>query len=461
MAAKNSERNQKKRRSFRKYFSSLFEIRSDMVSYDQLRRMMEENIEIRGSNIWILIMAIFIASIGLNVNSTAVIIGAMLVSPLMSGILTMGYSLATSDLAMLRRAFTRFATQVVVSLFASTIYFFLTPLKVPTSEMIARTSPTLWDVLIALFGGIAGAIGNTRQEKGNVIPGVAIATALMPPLCTVGYGIATMQPRFIFGALYLFTINALFIMLSTALVTKLMGIPSQMYGELKWKKHVKRLITSITVLTVIPSVLIGGFKVYQTVMEQNFANFLNSEFTFSDTQVVKSDMDMFNREISVSLVGTQISDEVIEVLERALPRYNLADYTLSVTQNDFYQADSSETVTIAVQEKTIQELQAQVENQQQKIEGMESAVAGQIDCKTLAENAELIFTKLSDCSCGIMSNSRGDYILLCASAGEPLQPEEEDTIQNWLRIETGLSCVELRITEISLSEENGEVSDGS
>lgn len=430
----------------RAYFSRLFDIRSSMMSYDQLHTMMEENTDIQGSNMWILIMAILIASIGLNVNSTAVIIGAMLISPLMSGILTMGYSLATSDLTMLRKAFIRFLTQMIISLIASTIYFFISPLKVPTSEMIARTSPTLWDVLIALFGGIAGAIGNTRREKGNVIPGVAIATALMPPLCTVGYGLATMQPRFIFGALYLFSINTLFIMLATAFVTKLMGIPALQDGELKRRKRVKRLISAITVLTVIPSVLIGGFQVYQTVMEQNFANYLANEFSFSDAQVVKSDMDLFNRKASVSLIGTQISGEVIERLEQELPQYDLNGYTLSVTQNHYSQTDSSEMVTIAVQEKTIQELQTQVESQQEHIEKMEAALAAQIDCKQIAENAEIIFTKLSCCSCGVMSDADGDYMLLCASVDQPLLPEEEQMIQNWLRTETDISRTELIFT---------------
>ena len=207
------------------YFQRVFDIHSDMMSYEAINEMMEENTVISGSNMWILIMAILIASIGLNVNSTAVIIGAMLISPLMSGILTMGYSLAVRDLDMLKKALGRFGTQVAISLVTSTLYFIITPLDVPTSEMIARTSPTIWDVMVALFGGIAGIIGNTRKKKGNVIPGVAIATALMPPLCTASYGIATLQPRFIFGALYLFLINMLFIALSAAAVTVILRVP--------------------------------------------------------------------------------------------------------------------------------------------------------------------------------------------------------------------------------------------
>ena len=445
MKSKGSMSIDNKKGKIRNYFSKLFDIRSDMMDNEELREMMEENTIIHGSNMWILIMAILIASIGLNVNSTAVIIGAMLVSPLMSGILTMGYSLATSDLTLLRKAFVRFGTQVIISLIASTIYFWISPLDVPTSEMIARTSPTLWDVLIALFGGIAGGIGNTRKKKGNVIPGVAIATALMPPLCTTGYGLATLQPRFILGAFYLFTINTLFIMLSAALVTKLMGIPTHKVTDTHRQKRIHRFIMVITVITVVPSVLIGGLKVYQTVMEQNAANYLDTEFVFSDTQVVQSEMDIFNREISVSLVGVQVSDEVIARLEQELPQYGLEGYSLHITQNKSAENTDSEKVTIAVQEQTIQALQARLEEQQAQLDEMNDALSAQIDCKKLAEDSSHIFTKLSDCSCGIMSDSNGEYILLTAAVKEPLSAEEEQIIKNWLLTESKLPRAELYI----------------
>lgn len=153
------------RGGIKEYFHRLFDIHDDMMDYKELDEMMEENTVIHGSNMWILMLAILIASIGLNVNSTAVIIGAMLISPLMSGILTMGYALAVRDLTLLRKALKRFGTQVCISLAASTVYFLISPLSAPTEEMIARISPTLWDVLIALFGGIAGIIGNTRQKE--------------------------------------------------------------------------------------------------------------------------------------------------------------------------------------------------------------------------------------------------------------------------------------------------------
>lgn len=251
-----------KRTGVRKFMADLLNMHDGMMSYEEIDEMMLENTVIHGPNMWILCLAALIASIGLNMNSTAVIIGAMLISPLMSGIMTMGYSLAVRDLRLLRRALLRFGTQVVISLISSTVYFLITPIDTPTAEMIARTSPTIWDVLIALFGGIAGAIGNTRREKGNVIPGVAIATALMPPLCTAGYGIASGQPSFFLGAFYLFLINTLFISLSTMIVTMMLRVPYHRNVSDKKQKVINRAVAAITIVAAVPSVFFGASTVY-------------------------------------------------------------------------------------------------------------------------------------------------------------------------------------------------------
>lgn len=431
--------------SVKAYFHSLLDMRSDMLSYDELHDMMEENTVIRGANMWILMLAIFIASIGLNVNSTAVIIGAMLISPLMSGILTIGYSLAIRDLAMLKKAVTRFGTQVMISLIASTIYFTLSPLTTATSEMIARTSPTLWDVLIALFGGIAGSIGNTRKKTSNVIPGVAIATALMPPLCTVGYGIATKQLEFILGAFYLFAINTLFIALSALIVTKMLGVPSQKELDAKKQKRVNRIITTLIVVTVVPSILSGAHTVYKSVLEKNIESYLNDEFVFADTQLVQSDIDNMNKVISVSLVGTQLSDTRIAELESRLADYSLGDYTLRVTQNKSIEGADGDKVTIAVQENTIQELQEQLEVEKEKNDELAESLENQIDCAELADRTAAIFTKLTDVSCGLMFGENGNYILLTGRSSASLTREETQTIRNFIETESGISDIKLQI----------------
>lgn len=442
---------EKKTDRAKKYFRELLDIRDDMMSCEEIDAMMLENTAIHGANMWILMLAIFIASIGLNVNSTAVIIGAMLISPLMSGILTMGYSLAVKDLALMRRSLASFGTQVAISLIASTVYFLLTPLQEPTAEMIARTSPTIWDVLIALFGGIAGMIGNTRQKKGNVIPGVAIATALMPPLCTAGYGLATLQPRFLLGAFYLFAINTLFIALSAALVTVLLKVPAHRQISPLRQKKINRIILSITIITVIPSILIGGMTVYNSVMDSNIDRYLKSQFVFSDTQLVQSSADKLEKKISVSLVGQPVSQEAIELLRKELTNYGLEGYTLHVTQNSVStELENSDRVTIALQENTISALQKKLEEKEReldevnrKLDDCESSPDPADKLQTLCETAPQIFTKLKECSVGYMSDSAGEYILLTAAVNGPMSDAEIETLENWLRTETGIDRVKI------------------
>ncbi|MGN1450565.1 MAG: DUF389 domain-containing protein [Eubacteriales bacterium] len=429
----------------KEYFARVFDIHSDMMSYEEINDMMEENTVIHGSNMWILIMAILIASIGLNMNSTAVIIGAMLISPLMSGILTMGYSLEVRDLDMLKKALGRFGTQVAISLAASTLYFVISPLDTPTAEMIARTSPTIWDVLIALFGGIAGIIGNTRKKKGNVIPGVAIATALMPPLCTAGYGIATLQPRFIFGALYLFLINTMFIALSAAEVSIILRVPIHKNISLKRQKRINRIIGVITIIVVIPSLFIGASTVYSSVMERNVQNYLNNEFIFENTQLVQSSTDIKNKQINVSMVGQTISDDVIKRLEQVLTSYNLDDYTLHITQNSISAADvdNSDKITIAIQENTISELQTQLAEAQERLDEFENSTAAKLDFNALARKAESIFAVLSDCSCGITADENGEYVVLVANTNRMLSAPETRIIEDWLKTESGITQARL------------------
>lgn len=431
------------------YFHNLLEMRSNMLSYEELHDMMEENTIIHGANMWILMLAILIASIGLNVNSTAVIIGAMLISPLMSGILTIGYSLAIRDLSMLRKAATRFGTQVIISLITSTIYFSLSPLDTATSEMIARTSPTIWDVLIALLGGIAGSIGNTRKKTSNVIPGVAIATALMPPLCTVGYGIATRQANFIFGAFYLFGINTLFIALSALIVTKMLGVPSHRELDAKRQKRINRIITALIVIAVIPSTLGGAYTVYRSVLERNIASYLENEFVFADTQLVQSSADYQNKVISVSLVGAQLSDEKISQLEDELEKHDLSGYKLRVTQNRSVEGADGDKVTIAVQENTILELQEQLDEEIKKNQSLSADISGQVDCASLAEKTSEIFTKLTDVRCGLMFGENGKTILLTCNTSSPLTPDETETLRNFIKTESGVSEVELQIAPLN------------
>src|SRR5690606_16185061 len=213
----------------------------------------KSNISFRGSNLWILACAIVIASVGLNVNSTAVIIGAMLISPLMSPIVGAGLALAIYDFDLLKKSGKNLLIATIVSLAVASIYFYISPFKEAQSELLARTSPNIYDVLIAFFGGLVGVIALTRVEKGNPIPGVAIATALMPPLCTAGYGLAIGNFSYFFGAFYLYTINCFFICISTFLIIKYLKYQPVRHLNEKSEKQIRYGISVLIVLMIVPS----------------------------------------------------------------------------------------------------------------------------------------------------------------------------------------------------------------
>ena len=197
-----------------------FRLVHEREAFPYIREEIEKGVEFNGTNLWILIFAILIASLGLYSNSTAVVIGAMLISPLMGPIIGMGFGMAISDITILKRSTLNLLFASAVSLSMSTLFFLLAPTHEVTSELLHRTSPNIDDVMIAFFGGLAGMLAMSSKLKGNVIPGAAIATALMPPLCTAGYGLATWNGTYFFGALYLFLINTVFIAAATFVTTR-------------------------------------------------------------------------------------------------------------------------------------------------------------------------------------------------------------------------------------------------
>ena len=244
-----------------KEFKELFSLHLDTDEAGTIDNI-QKSIEFKGGNLWGLLGAVFIASIGLNMNSTAVVIGAMLISPLMGPIVGMGYSIVTNDFQTLKAAFRNLLIFVVGSIFTSTMYFMLSPIKSLTDELYARTYPTFYDVLIAVFGGFVGIVASSRADRGNAIPGVAIATALMPPLCTVGYGIATAQWAYATGAFYLFFINSVFIAATTGVVVLILKFPKREFLDPQVEKRYNFLILFIVIVTIGPS-LYTGYDVIQ------------------------------------------------------------------------------------------------------------------------------------------------------------------------------------------------------
>ncbi len=248
--------NKENRDGLKETIKKAFSLSEDTASNEEIRDRLLDGGKITGTNMCVLVCAMVIASVGLNTGSTAVIIGAMLISPLMGSILASAYANVTADYSLLKKHLIGFVIQIAISVFASTLYFLSSPVKEPTAELLARTGPSFFDVIIAFFGGIAGIIGQTRQDKvTNIIPGVAIATALMPPLCTCGYSIANAQWKMLGGAAYLFIINTYFIALSACIILSVLRIPKvKEYTEKEWRKRRFKMIRN-TLIVMLPSIV--------------------------------------------------------------------------------------------------------------------------------------------------------------------------------------------------------------
>lgn len=306
-------------------------------------------VEFRGINVWILFFAIIIASVGLNVNSTAVIIGAMLISPLMSPIMGVGLAISINDNELLFKSLKNLLVMVLISLIASTFYFFISPLSDAQSELLARTEPTIYDVIIAFVGGLAGIVaGSRRQEKITVVSGVAIATALMPPLCTAGYGLASAQFNYFFGAFYLFFINSFFIALATYVVTRFLSFKKKTYRDAKKELNVRRGIAILTIVAMVPSCFTAIRVIRTTSFNSSVIHFLETideSEVFADTKVIDSKRiyrSSDDKEIELTFVGKKLTDEQIKLLAEYQNDCDLSDAKLHIVQtNDGLSQDFS------------------------------------------------------------------------------------------------------------------------
>ena len=313
---------------------------TDVDDFDVIHNTIEKEIIFKGANLWILVFAIIVASIGLNMNSTAVVIGAMLISPLMGPINGMGYSIATYNFPLFRKSVKNFTFAVVAGLTASSIYFALSPISVAHSELLARTSPTIYDVLIALFGGLAGIVAISSKQKGNVIPGVAIATALMPPLCTAGYGLATGQVYYFFGAIYLFTIYTVFIALSSIAISQILKFPIRSVVDNSQKKKINRWISIIIAAMVLPSIYFGYILVQKEKFVENATEYVKNISVIDGNYLLKNEINPTKKSITLIYAGATLSEgQKMNIKEKA--KY----YSLENAEIEFRQGLSFDAIT--------------------------------------------------------------------------------------------------------------------
>ncbi|MFA5556944.1 MAG: DUF389 domain-containing protein [Flavobacteriaceae bacterium] len=318
----------------RKIFDYI-DLHSGEEKKERVLENIKSNISFRGSNLWILACAIVIASVGLNVNSTAVVIGAMLISPLMGPIVGTGLALAIYDFDLLKKSAKNLLIATLVSLLVATVYFFISPFKETQSELLARTSPNIYDVMIAFFGGLVGIIALTRVEKGNPIPGVAIATALMPPLCTAGYGLATANFTYFFGAFYLYTINCFFICIATFLIIKYLKYKPLKTLNTKFEKQIRYGITFLILVMIIPSFYLAYSLFQERKYSQNVEQFITNEFLNNGYTLIfkQTKFNSNPKKIELAFLTKKFSDEELNLLNQKLTYYGITNTELSIKQD--------------------------------------------------------------------------------------------------------------------------------
>ena len=449
--------NQQARSSFRRWVHDMrcfikgrFMLDDDKAPQSEVEATITKGVEFKGVNLWVLIFATMIASLGLNVNSAAVIIGAMLVSPIMGPIMGVGFSLAINDFELLKKSLRNLALMFIVAIITSTAYFFVSPLASNSSELLARTVPTTYDVLIAFFGGLAGIIAQTRQDRtSTVIPGVAIATALIPPLCTAGFGLATGQIRFFFGAFYLFFINSVFIALATYAMVRFLKYDKKAFIDKTKERNVKRLMMFITLLTFIPSVFIGLNMVRHTIFDATAEKFVAEVFNFPQTRVIECNKHYAkgNRpsQIELVLVGEPLEESVIENARLQLEHHGLAETELIVRQ-----ASKTDEVNVASLQASYTDL---LSEKNRRIEEMTQQLKRyrmtNVEVDDISREVGAVMPQVKHISLmkGITFDTQGvaqDTTVVCVVKAEDSKAMiDRDVLINWLKVRTKVRNVKL------------------
>ena len=420
---------------------------NELATVDSIRK----GVEFKGANLWILIFAIFMASLGLNVNSTAVIIGAMLISPLMGPIMGVGLSVGLNDFELMKRSLKSFLITTLFSVTTATVFFLVSPVAEGQSELLARTSPTIYDVFIALMGGLAGVVALSTKEKGNVIPGVAIATALMPPLCTAGFGLATLQFKYFIGAFYLFFINTVFIAIATFIVVRFLHYSKKEFVDKNREMRVRRSILLIVLVTIIPSVVIGYRIVKRSLFENDVKRYVNTVFQFPKTKVIEHTgiyrPDNGESYVEIYLIGEPISDEMIENARLQMPQYNLRDVRLVVRQSG-----ETDNLNFSTLQTGYQELLSEKNIRIRELETKLSAFATDtlavrditVEMRTLVP--DLHDVTLSKAVRYNTDKTPADTLVLCVmhlNKGKKLAAGERERIEQWLRVRTKTDSLKL------------------
>ena len=455
------------------FFKEILDFRNETDKSATLNSI-KNDISIKGPTAWILICSIFVASVGLNANSIPVVIGAMLISPLMGPILGFGLSIAINDLETLKKSVLNFSVMVVLSVFTAYLFFSFFPLREESSELLSRTNPDIRDVLIAFFGGLALIIAKTKKGTiSTVIYGVAIATALMPPLCTVGYGLAIGKFEFASGAMYLFMINTLYIVLATYLIIKLLRFPLIDYVNSKRRRLVSRLVTLTSILMLIPAFYTFIGILYENKFNNSITQFLDFELDWIDNKdylIINSkiEYDIDNTiyvfpwkdkisEITFNSFGLDpISIDVINLLKAKIKKYpHLSKTSINFNQqkieNDFkeqkrFLGELRRRDSLDLSNKT-----KEIELLTERLNNLEKIETKNILYRTLIEDVKLNYDQIIDFNLqnllDINQTKENSQLLFYIKWNDSISENEiikqEQKIKTWLGIKLSDESFEL------------------
>lgn len=440
-----------------KDIGTLFKATVNIAGYidtEAAEKAIRGNIYFRGPNAWILAIATIIASIGLNVNSIPVVIGAMLISPLMGPIFGLGLGLGVNDMTLLKSSGKNLLVMVCISLAASFLYFLITPLSLSNpTELLARTNPTIYDVLIALFGGFAGILEQCRKEKGTVFSGVAIATALMPPLCTAGFGLASGNLGYFLGALYLFFINCLFIMLATYISVKYFRFRQTEYEDQATGRKTKRISSILIILFIVPSIWSAVTLIRQNNFEENAAAFIEQSKTYSRSIIYDYRIDHTNGSvIELFFTGDPLDEKTKETIRKAAEEYGIKESQLIINDHTYNNDTNDIELVKGIYDKMDEEIAKRDEEIRRLKEELRASKGADIPYSQIVREMKSNYPSIEEVhithGAGVTADSLqvNESMIVLVTSSARLSEEDSTRLIDWLKIRLDSDSAKLILT---------------
>jgi uncharacterized hydrophobic protein (TIGR00271 family) len=417
----------------------IFNLRDGAEDKEVIIENIKDDADFSSARFWTLVFAIGVCSVGLNINSIPLVIGAMLISPIMGPIVSIGLALSINDWDLMRRSLRNLGTLTLISIVISTLYFALSPITNAQSELLSRIQPTIFDVIVAIFGGMAGFISISRARYNNAIPGVAIATALMPPLCTVGYGIATLQTNFIFGAFYLFLINCIFICLSALVVASYLKLPKKEYSTEAKKHKVNKIITVIVAIIVMPAVFFAFNFVGQNKFTENADKYIKEVFEDNGLVVVYKNYSYStqSKKIELAFLSENFKASEVSQFEEMLFNYDLTNTKLVIKQNGF-----------SLSEEEWRRVLSEMQDDDEKVQMLEASLESQKSSfyspEKILEEIKTINNQVTNIAYGPITyannterTSSAVNLVLIYTGEITLSIDEAAKLSSWLRTRLG------------------------